>query len=62
VKPGARKLDADQAIELVTSILEVVREPLVILDNSLLVKEANRAFYRTFSYSEEETEGRSLWV
>jgi two-component system cell cycle sensor histidine kinase/response regulator CckA len=61
VNPKARKLDPDQVIELVTSILEVVREPLVILDNALMVKKANRAFYRTFSYSQKEAEDQSLW-
>jgi signal transduction histidine kinase/ActR/RegA family two-component response regulator len=53
--------DPGQAFDLVTSIVEVVREPLIILDNSLCVKKANRAFYRTFSHPEKETEGRSIY-
>ena len=47
--------------DLVTSIVEVVREPLVLLDNTLCVKKANRAFYRTFSESADSTEARSIY-
>ncbi|WP_213806738.1 ATP-binding protein [Granulicella sp. dw_53] len=50
-----------QDLDLVTSIMEVVREPLLILDNALCVKKANRAFYRTFSHIEEDTETRFIY-
>lgn len=36
--------------------MEVVREPLMILDCSFIVKKANRTFYRTFGYLEEDVE------
>jgi two-component system, chemotaxis family, CheB/CheR fusion protein len=38
------------------SIVETVREPLVILDERLKVVSANRSFYKTFKTSSEETE------
>jgi two-component system, chemotaxis family, CheB/CheR fusion protein len=43
------------------SIVATIREPLVILDRNMLVRTANRAFYRKFGTSEEETEGRSFY-
>jgi signal transduction histidine kinase/ActR/RegA family two-component response regulator len=51
----------DPALDLVTSVLEVVREPLVLLDNTLSVRKANRAFYRTFGEAEESTETQSIY-
>jgi signal transduction histidine kinase/ActR/RegA family two-component response regulator len=51
-----RSFDSKRAHDLAMSIVEVVREPLMILDNSLCVMKANRAFYRTFNHSENDTE------
>src|SRR5207302_979706 len=36
-------------------IVDTVREPLLMLDTTLRVKSANRAFYQTFHVSPEET-------
>ncbi len=38
------------------NIVDTVREPLLILDSALRVRSANRAFYRAFQVSPEETE------
>lgn len=43
------------------SIVETVREPLIVLDESLCIKKANRAFYQTFSITREETDGTLLF-
>ena len=43
------------------SIVDTVREPLLVLDGDLRVRSANRSFYATFQVSEEETVGRSLY-
>lgn len=43
------------------SIVETLREPLLILDADLRVAQANRAFYRTFQVSPQETEGQCLY-
>src|SRR4051812_40679188 len=37
------------------NIVDTVREPLLILDTTLRVRSANRAFYQTFQVSSEET-------
>jgi signal transduction histidine kinase/CheY-like chemotaxis protein len=42
-------------------IVDTVREPLIILDGELRVRSANRAFYRTFKVTREETEDRLIY-
>ena len=43
------------------NIVDTVREPLLMLDTTLRVRSANRAFYQTFHVSPEETEGRLIY-
>src|SRR5437763_2729227 len=43
------------------NIVDTVREPLLILDSSLRVHSASRAFYQTFKVSPEETENRLIY-
>jgi two-component system CheB/CheR fusion protein len=43
------------------SIVDTVREPLLVLGGDLRVLSANRSCYTTFKVSEEETAGRSLY-
>src|SRR3977135_3166820 len=52
-----RRSEADlKAIETYAqNIVDTVREPLLILDATLRVRSANRAFYQTFHVSPEET-------
>ena len=58
-----RRSEADlKAIETYAqNIVDTVREPLLILDATLRVRSANRAFYQTFHVSAEETEGRLIY-
>jgi signal transduction histidine kinase/CheY-like chemotaxis protein len=42
-------------------IVETVREPLLILDTTLRVQSANRAFYHTFRVSADETENQLIY-
>lgn len=58
-----RRSEADlQAIETYAqNIVDTVREPLLILDATLRVRSANRAFYQTFHVSSEVTEGRLIY-
>ncbi|HEY1929734.1 MAG TPA: PAS domain-containing protein, partial [Caulobacteraceae bacterium] len=42
-------------------IVDTVREPLLILDATLRVRSANRAFYQTFHVTPAETEGRLIY-
>jgi two-component system CheB/CheR fusion protein len=43
------------------SIVETIRNPLLVLDTDLRVKTANQAFYRFFQASPENTEGRVVY-
>src|SRR5687767_2982932 len=43
------------------NIVDTVREPLLILDATLRVRSANRAFYQTFHVTPGETEGRLIY-
>src|SRR5881227_1498502 len=43
------------------NIVDTVREPLLILDATLRVRSANRAFYQTFQVSAGETENRLIY-
>jgi signal transduction histidine kinase/DNA-binding response OmpR family regulator len=61
-------LSAPQAVPQVEEIetyardiVETVREPLLMLDTSLRVRSANRAFYHTFQVTCEETENRLIY-
>ena len=58
-----RRAEADlKAIETYAqNIVDTVREPLLILDATLRVQSANRAFYQTFHVSPEETEARLIY-
>src|SRR5215211_5184331 len=43
------------------NIVDTVREPLLILDTTLRLRSANRAFYQTFHVTADETEGRLIY-
>lgn len=51
----------DEALAYARSIVETVREPLLVLDGQLRVLSANRAFYGTFRVAPADTEGRLLY-
>ncbi len=50
-----------EALAFMASIVETVREPLLVLDADLRVVSANPAFYRTFQVTPAETEGLFLY-
>jgi PAS domain S-box-containing protein len=52
---------AADALAYAEAIVKTVPVPLVILDASLRVKTANRAFYRSFEVSPTDTEGRFFY-
>ncbi|QDV38218.1 PAS domain S-box protein [Tautonia plasticadhaerens] len=60
LRPGV--LSSREALAFARSIIATVREPLVVLDGSFRIEEANRAFYETFEVRREETEGRSIYA
>jgi two-component system, chemotaxis family, CheB/CheR fusion protein len=53
--------EIQRAREFAESIVETVREPLLVLTADLKVRSANRSFYRTFDVTREETEGRMIY-
>jgi len=59
IKRLAREQEAARAYA--ESVVDTVREPLIVLDASLRVISANRSFYGTFEVSPEETEHRYLY-
>ena len=50
-----------ESLDYAEAIIETVREPLVILDQDLKVKTANRSFYKTFQVKPEQTENRLIY-
>ena len=50
------------AREYAESIVDTVREPLIVLNGAFEVISASRAFYRMFKVIPEETEGRTLFT
>jgi len=50
-----------QARDFAMSIVETVRQPLLVLDTDLRIRMANRAFYRTFQTSPLEAEGQVVY-
>ena len=52
---------ATEAQDYAMSIVDTVREPLVVLDDKLRVKSASKAFFDKFAVSAEETLWRSLY-
>lgn len=45
----------------IKTVVDVVREPVVVLDKDLRVMAANEAFYRTFQVERAETEGKVVY-
>jgi two-component system CheB/CheR fusion protein len=52
---------AKRGADFAEAIVETVREPLVILDQSLHVMKANKKFYETFQATQDDTEGRLIY-
>ena len=50
-----------EAKQYAESIIETVREPLIILDANLKIISANQSFYRTFKTKPKEIEGKYIY-
>jgi len=55
------ELANQEAREYLESVVDTVREPLVVLDNELKIESANSAFYQSFGVRPEETEGQFIY-
>jgi two-component system CheB/CheR fusion protein len=58
IKAAEREIQAARAYS--DSIIDTIRQPLVVLDEELRVVSANRSFYRSFALTREETVGKPL--
>ncbi|HKC36881.1 MAG TPA: PAS domain S-box protein, partial [Chitinophagaceae bacterium] len=56
-----RNVELQESYEYVGSIFETMHEPLLVLNDDLRVKDANKAFYKMFRITPEETEGNYLY-
>jgi len=54
--------NAADACALAQSIVDTVREPVIVLDKGLRVIAASRSFYSAFKVNPEETQGRLLYA
>lgn len=45
----------------IKTVVDVIREPVIILDKQLRVLAANEAFYKLFQTKQEETEGKVIY-
>ena len=54
--------NAADACALAQSIVDTVREPVVVLDKGLRVIAASRSFYSAFKVNPEDTQGRLLYA
>ncbi len=65
IDPIKKSLEqVNRARDYAESLVETVREALIVLDDSLRVRTANRSFYRMFQTSALQTEGKvvmELW-
>jgi two-component system CheB/CheR fusion protein len=57
----ARNAALAQSRDFAMSIVETVRQPLLVLDTDLRIRMANQAFYRTFKSSAAEAEGQLIF-
>jgi two-component system CheB/CheR fusion protein len=53
--------ELSDALNFSGSIVETVREPLVVLDSDLRILSANSSFYKTFKVTEKETKNRRIY-
>jgi len=56
-----QKPEVEDIQNFAQNIVDTVREPLLMLDSTLRVQSANRAFYQTFQVSPEETENHLIY-
>ena len=60
-EPVAIKINEDEALAYAESIIDTIREPLIVLDQDLRVVKVNRSFYKLFKVKPEETVGQLIY-
>jgi two-component system CheB/CheR fusion protein len=59
IKAGMERIE--QARGFAEAVVNTVREPLLVLDNDLIVRSANQFFYQTFKVNADDTIGRRIY-
>jgi two-component system, chemotaxis family, CheB/CheR fusion protein len=59
--PEPQERTVQDALAYAESIIDTVRDPLLVLDADLRVQSASRSFYEDFGVKPEETEGRLVY-
>jgi len=54
-------MEALDALQMADSIVQTVREPLLVLDSDMEVISANKSFYQKFKVNPENTIGKNLY-
>ena len=60
-EPMVIKKSEAEALEYAESIIDTIREPLIVLDQDLRVVKANRSFYKFFKVNPQETVGNLIY-
>jgi hypothetical protein len=60
-KDNLLKNERDKALNYINTLLEVAREPFLILNRDLIVVSASASFYQTFQVSPGTTEGKFVY-
>ena len=67
-KKDSKLIDVDFALRLwkvswtyIKTVVDIVREPILVLDKDLRVMSANESFYRTFQVESKDTEGKVVY-
>lgn len=53
--------EKEKALHYIDTLVEVARDPFLILDKKLTVVRANISFYQTFQVAKEDTEGKFVY-
>ena len=60
-EPVAIKINEDEVLEYAESIIDTIREPLIVLDQDLRVVKVNRSFYKFFKVKPQDTVGNLIY-
>src|SRR3954471_10794261 len=60
-EPNLSPAMVEEALTYAESIIDTVRDPLLVLDAELRVRSASRSFYEDFAVEPRETEGRLVY-
>jgi len=60
--PNFAKYVLDESWTYIKTLIDIVHEPIIILDEDLRVRAANDSFYRKFQVEARDTEGKNVYA